>query len=72
MLEWDCNSSELLALPQQGVASVSPGKAPLNCVSGDNSARPKAFSWFLLPILLLMPARVQAQPAPQTSRDIQR
>ena len=30
MLEWDCNSSELLALPQQGVASVSPGKATLN------------------------------------------
>ncbi len=65
-------SSELISLVLRGNARVSPGKAPLNCVPGDDSTRPKAFSWFLLPILLLMPALVQAQPAPRSSRDIQR
>ena len=65
-------SSELISLVLRGIARVSPGKAPLNCTSREDSTRPKAFSWFLLPILLLTPAIVQAQPAPRTSTDIQR
>ena len=65
------NSSRLISLVLRG-ALVAPSKPPLNCDSVGDSTRLKAFSWVLLPSLLLMPALVQAQPAPRSSTDIQR